>query len=223
MSIVAWPTSIKKEGICGIPICYYEANGQTFDNPQWWASVDVRLYIALAAAILDGIEDFNLTAISSNGIYNDRTIRGSSSPSTHSWGIAIDIAGFQTKPPEHGWWVENDLHKPFLKITASEIMRKYFPDVITWDVGQWQGGFPHIFSEATAKLHENHYHVNVSPASRFKVKTDKWHLASVNRVLRELGYNSIKAFQEAKGLVADGVAGIKTCTEIIRSLEAGGG
>lgn len=217
MSKVKWPCEIPAAGIFGVPLYYSETNRHAFKKPQRFASVDRRLFIALAAGILDGIESFDLHAINTNGIYNDRNIRGSSSKSTHAYGIAIDIAGF--KLDEYiTFWVDDDLHKGFLSATATGIMMKYFPDVITWDVGQWQGGFPHSYSDKTKALHKDHYHLNVSPESRFKAETDKWHLAAVRRVLARLGYVSTIAFQDAAGLRPDGIAGAKTTQAIVEAI-----
>jgi len=220
MGRVEWPCEINKEGISGVPFYYWESNKWKFDNPQRFASVDCRLYIALAAAILDGIKFFDLKGINTHGIYCNRNIRGSNKVSTHASGIAIDLKGFLIN--DSGWWVETppevedrDAHKPMLSITATVLMRPYFPDIITWDKGQWQGGFPHKFSSKTAQLHRDHYHLNVSPKTRFRVTYDKFHNAAVQRLIAELGHKHLDEYQKAKGLVADGIAGLKTSRELV--------
>lgn len=222
MSKVRWPAEIPAAGIFGVKLYYFELNDHKYTRPQNFCNVDMRLFIALAAAILDGIHCYGLKGINTAGIYNDRNIRGGSTKSTHAYGLAIDITGFLVLR-DGEWWVDDDEHKPKLQMTATEIMMPYFPDIITWDFGQWRGGYPHEFSAGTRKLHKNHYHINPTPWADFDVCINEWHIKAVERVVGEFGYPSIESYQLARGLKEDGIAGRLTCTRIVQDIIEQGG
>lgn len=218
MAKVEWVCSIPVEGILGVQFFYKgdSKNGMTFTKASRISCMDRRLFIALTASILDGKEKYGLSRISHMGVYNDRNVRGSSVKSTHAFGLGIDISGLSTS---NGiYWVEIDSHKETLESYAHSIFFKYFEDVITWDWGQYRDSQPHNFSYKTKELHKDHYHLNPSRWSRFRVKTDVYHNASIMRVLSYLGYNDIFEYQEEKILKPDGIPGKFTTLELIKDL-----
>lgn len=93
-------------------------------------------------------EEFLFSGIIHQGIVNRRRTRGRRRLSQHSWGIAIDVAGFTREHGDILWVVNQDFRLQLLEI--QELFLGYFHKVSWWD------GRPHF---TVNEIRRDHFHV----------------------------------------------------------------
>lgn len=120
------------------------------DNPRQIPYVAPCLLTRMAKFLDDARQHYHLIGIDDLGVYNDRTMRQSSTKlSAHAFGQAIDISGFRfadgsrVTVADHG---NPEVRRRLAPLEA--LLRKYFDIVVDW--------------ENDPLRHQTHFHVEVT-------------------------------------------------------------